>query len=476
MKILMVASEANPFAKTGGLGDVVYSLSKEEAKLGHEVSIVIPKYGSLLNVPDVEIEYVTTVPVQLSWREQVARIYRTKYEGVTYFFIDNEYYFGREGLYGYYDDMERFAFFTIAVRNMLEVIPYQPDVIHIHDWQPGMLPTLIKEQNKNNPFYAKMKFVLTIHNPAFQGMFDVSLLEDFYSLPRELYDSGLVRFYDKVSSLKAAIMTVDKITTVSPTHAKELLTKEGSKGLSDVMVYREDDFCGILNGIDLNEFNPNTDPCIYENFTSRSLTRKENNKKALMEELHLDYYGQPLFSMVSRLTWQKGVDLVLAAAEVILQKGASVVIVGSGEYHYEQALEVLRAKYPNTMAIYIGFNNKLAHKVYAASDFFFMPSLFEPCGIGQMIAMRYGTLPIVRHTGGLIDTVIGYNGQNEDEATGFIFEEYNRYWMILTTVFAYENYRNKALLKKLRQNAMRVNNGWEKSAKAYLNLYKQIKK
>lgn len=474
MKILMVTSESNPFAKTGGLADVVYALSKEQAVLGHEVSIVLPKYGSLMQTENLQMRFIASVPVSLGWREQVAKIFKTVLDGITFYFVDNEYYFAREGLYGYYDDMERFAFFTLAVRNMLEVIKLKPDIIHVHDWQPGMLPVLIKEQNKDQPFYKKMKFVLTIHNPAFQGMFDPNLIVDFYGLPIRLYDNGLLRFNDRASSLKAAIMTVDKITTVSPTHASELLTPEGSKGLDPIINLRRDDFVGILNGIDYQEFNPLKDPNLPLNFSNRSLNRKEQLKKLLFEELNIDYHGQALYGMVSRLTWQKGINLVLEAAELVLQKGASVVIVGSGEYGYEQEFERLRARYPNTMAIYIGYNNQLAHRVYAASDFFFMPSLFEPCGIGQMIAMRYATLPIVRRTGGLNDTVIGYDGQNEDEATGFVFDEYNRYWMNLTTLFALEIYQDKELLKKLRLNTMRVDNRWEKSAKEYIALYEEV--
>lgn len=476
MKILMVTSESNPFAKTGGLADVVYALSKEQAVLGHEVSIVLPKYGSLMQTENLQMRFIASVPVSLGWREQVAKIFKTVLDGITFYFVDNEYYFAREGLYGYYDDMERFAFFTLAVRNMLEVIKLKPDIIHVHDWQPGMLPVLIKEQNKDQPFYKKMKFVLTIHNPAFQGMFDPNLIVDFYGLPIRLYDNGLLRFNDRASSLKAAIMTVDKITTVSPTHASELLTPEGSKGLDPIINLRRDDFVGILNGIDYQEFNPLKDPNLPLNFSNRSLNRKEQLKKLLFEELNIDYHGQALYGMVSRLTWQKGINLVLEAAELVLQKGASVVIVGSGEYGYEQEFERLRARYPNTMAIYIGYNNQLAHRVYAASDFFFMPSLFEPCGIGQMIAMRYATLPIVRRTGGLNDTVIGYDGQNEDEATGFVFDEYNRYWMNLTTLFALEIYQDKELLKKLRLNTMRVDNRWEKSAKKYIALYEEVVK
>lgn len=475
MKILMVASEALPFSKTGGLADVVYSLSQEEVKLGHEVSVVIPLYGIKL-LENTVLKSIGSVPVPLGWRQQVARVFQTEVAGVTYYLIENEYYFGRDGIYGYYDDMERFAFFTIAVRNLIEKFGLSFDLVHLHDWQTGMLPVIIKEQNKRQKLFKNLKFVLTIHNPAFQGMFDPNLVVDFYDLPLSVYENGSVRYRDKASTLKAAIMYSDKITTVSPTHAEELLTREGSKGLDDVIVLRKDDFSGIVNGIDVKEFDPSTDPFIVKKYDVKSAQAKEENKVALATQLGLKNVHAPLFGIVSRLTWQKGIDLFIAGAKEALIHGANVVALGSGEYGLEQALERLRADYPDQVAIYIGYHNQLSHQIYAASDFFMMPSLFEPCGIGQLIAMRYGALPIVRRTGGLKDTVTLYNGHNLNEATGYGFDEYDEYWMKLTVNYALEQYHNLKVHHQLVINAMTYDVSWNKSAKAYLDLFKAMLK
>lgn len=472
-KVLMVASEALPFSKTGGLADVVYSLSHQAVKLGADMNVVLPLYGIKLD-EKYELKLLGTVPVPLGWRQQVARVYTTTYEGITYYLIENEYYFGREGLYGYYDDIERFAFFTIAIRNMILEFKLEFDVIHVHDWQPGMLPVLVKEQNAKDPLFKHVKFVLTIHNPAFQGMFDANLVKDFFDLPMSIYENGNVRFKERASTLKAAIMYVDKITTVSPTHAKELLSPEGSKGLSDVLLFRKLDFSGIVNGIDTDEFNPYTDQYIVKKYNLRTVAKKKENKLALAKELGLSNPEAPLFAIVSRLTWQKGIDLFLAGAREAMEHGANVVALGSGEYGLEQALEKLRAEFPHQMAIYIGYNNSLSHKIYAASDFFFMPSLFEPCGIGQLIALRYGSLPIVRRTGGLKDTVTIFNGHNLDVANGYGFDEYNEYWMRLTVNYALEHYKKPDIHDKLVANAMSNDVSWKQSAKQYLELYQSM--
>ncbi|HOA11397.1 MAG: glycogen synthase [Bacilli bacterium] len=477
MKILMVASESSPLAKTGGLADVVYALSKELAILGEEVSVVMPFYGNIKRSPDQEIRFVANVQVPLGWRFQNAKVYKTFIDGITFYLLENEYYFGREGFYGYDDDTERFAFFSVAVRNMMQALKIKPDVVHVHDYHGGMVPALIKIQNSRTKFFNKMKFVVTIHNPAFQGEFHPDLLPDFYDIRKEYFDDGTLRYRDKVNALKAAIVFADKINTVSPTHAEELLTPEGSKGLDGILKLRKNDFSGILNGIDYDEFNPQTDKHLPFRYGKTRPGIKTKNKLVLFKELGIKGdVDTPLFSMVSRLTWQKGIDLVLPAIVEVLEKGGNVVVVGSGEHGYEQALEELRARYPDRMAIYIGYNNPLAHRVYAASDFFFMPSLFEPCGIGQMIAQRYGTLPIVRTTGGLKDTVIGYDGTNEDVADGFVFDNYDEYWMKLTTNYALEQYKNQKVFKKLRRNAMEKNNDWSEAGKKYLALYKSIVK
>lgn len=475
MKIAMVASEAFPLAKTGGLGDVVSALSKELIQLGEEVVVVLPYYEAIKKQAIAYPCYIGEFDVNVSWRKERAQLYKTIVDGITFYLIDNPKYFSRPGFYGHFDDGERFAFFTLACKNVFSYIRFIPDVIHIHDWQVGMLPVVVREDKHPMNSLKNAKFVLTIHNPAFQGGLPKECLSDLYGLPEYLYDNGTLRFKDQLSTLKAAIMYCDKITTVSPTHRYELTTSEGSMGLNHVLNMRSEDFIGILNGIDVEEFNPAKDQLIDYNFNKVNFFKqKALNKESLLKELDIKDTGKPLFSMVSRLTWQKGMDLVFSACYEMANKGCNIVILGSGEYQYEQMAEQLRSMFPETVAIYIGYNNELAHRIYAASDFFLMPSLFEPCGIGQLLAMRYGTLPIVRRTGGLKDSVEAFDGQNEKTATGFGFDPYDHYEMVRTANWAYDNYWNVPLRKQLIKNAMNYNSSWTKSAKEYLKLYKSI--
>ncbi len=475
MKILMAASEATPLAKTGGLADVVHALSAELVKLDNEVAIVLPYYQSIREKIAHQVELVTTFNVYLSWRKQICNVYRTEIDGITYYLLHNYQYFGRDNLYGYYDDLERFAFFTIAIRALIKEINFKPDVIHCHDWQVGMLPCLIREQNMYDDFYRDIKFVLTIHNPAFQGLSHPDTLGDYYSLDRHLYDNGNVRFKDQLSTLKAGIIYSDKITTVSISHAEELYNQEKAHGLETIMELRRNDFVGIVNGIDYQEFDPSKDSLIIKKFNKVNFKAgKDANKRALYDRLHLRYTAKPLFAIVSRLTWQKGLDLVLHCTRTLLETGANFVILGTGENMYEQEFENIRQEYPSQMAFYNGYSDELAHQIYASCDVFLMPSLFEPCGIGQMIALRYGALPLVRMTGGLKDTVVPYFGDNEDTATGFGFYDYDVSALHNTISWALNCFDNPALIRKLRQNALAENNDWNKSANEYLNLYLSI--
>lgn len=474
MKIVMIASEANPLAKVGGLGDVVYSLAKELAKKGEEVSIILPYYESIKKNQSVYTEYLGTFRIYMSWRCEEANICRCHIDGVTYYLVDNAHYFYRDKIYGEKDDNERFAFFSLACKEIFNFLDYTPDIIHIHDWEVGMLPTLIRE-NKFDTRLKKTKFVLTIHNPAFQGEMDPYLLGDYYNLPYQLYENGAVRFNMNISTLKAAIMYVDKITTVSPTHAYELLTPEGSKGLNKVLEYRKGDFIGIVNGVDYDEFDPSKDVYIAHHFNQVNFQKmKQENKKELFKVLNIKDTGKPLFALVSRLSYQKGMDIVFDACGELAKRGCNIVILGSGEYKYEKQVEELRGKFPETVAVYIGYNNQLAHKIYASSDFLMMPSLFEPCGISQMIAQKYGTLPIVRRTGGLRDTVICYNGENADVANGFGFDNYSQYDMIRTCLYAFDQAGDAKLMKQLKKNAMKLDNSWDNSANQYLAVYKEL--
>ena len=475
----MVASEARPFCKTGGLADVVYSLSKELAVLGEDVSIILPFYDSvrrqLVNEP---LKKAASFNTHMSWRKQTVDVYQVKRDGINYFLIENRQYFERGHIYGDFDDGERFAFFAMAVKEFLLTKSLYPNIIHVHDWQAGMLPCLLKTDAICHKKFAKTKFVFTIHNPAFQGMMPKFTLGDFYNLSDDLFDNGSVRFNDQVSTLKAGIVYSDKITTVSPTHHLELLTPEGGMGLDTILRYREWDFCGILNGIDYLEFNPNSDQQIAMPYTEDKLvSAKKANRETLMRQFNLKNNSKgPLFSLVTRITWQKGFDIIFPAIEDLVNRGASIFMLGSGESQYEQRWEELRRKYPDRIGLYIGYSDALAHKVYAASDFFIMPSLFEPCGIGQIIAQRYGTLPIVRETGGLKDTVVGYNPvtDNKKKATGFSFVDYDINGLRYSVNVALGTYYDdEETFRTIIHNAINLDRGWEASAKKYQEVYRK---
>ena len=475
MKICMVASESNPLIKTGGLADVCYSLSKELVVMGHEVSVIMPFYKRIFDKYNKVAKKVDSFDVHMAWRVNRADVYLIEDSGISFYLIENGYYFSRDGIYGYGDDMERFAFFTLSAAEFISRQKALPQIVHIHDWHPGMLACLLREVDEYKNKFKKTKIVFSIHNPAFQGMMPEGDLYNFYNLPHELYTNGNLRFSWGISTLKAAVIYADKITTVSPTHRYELLTPDGSMGLDGVLSLRENDFVGILNGIDYVEFNPLHDEHINHPFSSVNFFRtKTENKWDLFKQLGIKDYGKPLYSFVSRVTWQKGMDIVFPVVDELSSRGCNIIMLGSGEYRYEQEMERLRAKYPKNIAVYIGYNDDLAHKIYAASDYFFMPSLFEPCGLGQMIAQRYGTLPIVRYTGGLKDSVIGYDGTNLDRANGFGFFNYSYEAFRDAVMLSYDIYDDLSIRKQLVKNAMKVDNSWSKSAKEYLALYRYI--
>ena len=472
MKIAMIGSESNPYVKTGGLADVIYSLSLEMVNTGEEVSVIIPLYNEVRRKL-VNCSLVGTIDVYLSWRKEWSNIYKEERNGINFYFVENRHYFERDNIYGYDDDGERFAFFAQASLAALKLVGFAPDIIHVHDWQAAMIPCLIRE-NKD-PFFKSSKTVLSIHNPAFQGILGREAIGDLYNLPYYLYDCGVLRFGDMVSTLKGGIMYADKIVTVSPTHHYELLTKEGGMGLDTALTYREYDFTGFLNGIDYEEFNPETDKLIAANYGVNNFkSGKKKNKHALCEKLHLANKDAPLFSLVSRITWQKGMTLVFAAVHELVKRGANVVLLGSGEWDYEQEMNRIHALYPDKVAVYIGYNNQLAHEIYAASDFFMMPSLFEPCGLGQMIAQRYGALPIVRRVGGLRDSVINFNSSNMDVSNGFGFDNFSEFDMIQTCHYALDNYFIKENFDRLVKNALLTDNSWKKSGAEYKGLYLEL--
>ena len=465
MKIVNVASEANPLVKSGGLGDVVYSLSRELAKAGHEVSIILPYY-KVVKDKNVGAEYLGYDYIDMSWRHQYVGIFKKVIDGVNYYLIDSEQYFGRDNLYGYDDDGERFAYFALAAQKIISKFNLQPDIVHVHDWQAGMLPTLMRVRPLDEH---KSHYVLTIHNPAFKGYLYPESLGDLYNLDIELYENGSVRFEGMVSTLKAAIYFADKITTVSPTHRNELLTEQYSQGLCHVLEFRRDDFCGILNGVDVVEFDPEHDKRIKANYSSKNFKEgKQKDKEDLLLGLGLQDVAAPTFGIVSRLTYQKGVDLVVQNALHLLYRGANIVILGSGEYVLEKAIQELHDAHQDKVGVYIGYNDALAHKIYAGSDFFLMPSLFEPCGIGQIVAQRYGTLPIVRETGGLVDTV-------HPEEDGFSFQYYDVFSMRAVLDRALDiYYTDMNKMDSMIKKAMELDRSWVESMNKYVGLYKEV--
>ena len=465
MKIVNVASEANPLVKSGGLGDVVYSLSRELAKAGHEVSIILP-YFKVVKNKNIGAEYLGYDYIDMSWRHQYVGIFKKIIDGVNYYLIDSEQYFGRDNLYGYDDDGERFAYFALAAQKVISKLNLKPDIVHVHDWQAGMLPTLMRVRPIDDHI---SHYILTIHNPAFKGYLYPESLGDLYNLDIELFNNGSVRFEGMVSTLKAAIYFADKITTVSPTHRNELLSAQFSQGLCHVLEFRRDDFVGILNGIDVIEFNPEDDKRIKASYSAKAFKRgKKENKKDLLNGLGLKDVDAPTFGIVSRLTYQKGVDLVVQNALHLLYRGANIVVLGSGEYSLERAVQELRDAHPDKVGVYIGYNDELAHKIYAGADFFLMPSLFEPCGIGQIVAQRYGTLPIVRETGGLFDTV-------HPEIDGFSFQYYDVFSMRAVIDRALDiYYTDKNKMDSMIENAMKLDRSWVESMNKYVSLYKEV--
>ena len=475
MRIAMVASEANPLAKSGGLADVVAALSVAYSKQGHEVIIVMPFFKSIAAKTQYEITRIGSFFVNLSWRHIEAEIYSTEINGVKYYLVGNYFYFGRPNLYSYGDDGERFAFFALASLELMRYIQFKPEIVHVHDWQSAILPTLLKFRFSADPFFAKTKSVLTIHNPAFKGYLEPYQLGDFFGLDEGLYHSGHVRFEGMVSTLKAGIVDADKITTVSPTHREELLSPGLSQGLWGVLRLREADFCGIVNGVDEDEFDTSKDPHIAAHYTADTIDDgKAKCRAAFFKKWGKKDKGGPIFGLVSRLTYQKGIDLILKAAPAFLDRGAYLIVLGSGEEGLQSGLEYLQSCYPDNVYVYIGYSDPLAHEIYSASDFFLMPSLFEPCGIGQIIAEEYGTLPVGRKTGGIADTIIHYDGTNKDRATGFLFENYDGTGLAWGMGEAEKVYKDKPLFRALQKNAMLYDNSWNTSAEKYLGIYREI--
>ncbi|MCK9216678.1 MAG: glycogen synthase GlgA [Firmicutes bacterium] len=471
VRVLFVASESAPFIKSGGLGEVIYSLSKEIKKIDIDAGVILPKYSEIPFNFQKEMKKLYAFNVNVGWRNQYCGIEYLELDGVPFYFVDNEYYFKRCGMYGHYDEAERFAFFCRAVIESLEYIDFLPDIIHCHDWQTGMVAPMLRI---DYPKYNSIKTIYTIHNLYYQGVFPKEILEDLLGLDESTFNISGLEFYGGVNFMKGGLNYSDIITTVSRNYSEEIKTPLYGERLDDILRSKSNILFGIENGIDYSIHNPSTDPYIYQKYDVNTIDLKVKNKLALQKELGLTVDSNiPMIGMVTRLVKQKGIDILLSRLEKIIKKDLQIVILGTGDKHYEDMLYEMKAQYPEKVSVNIMFADRLAHKIYAASDIFLMPSLFEPCGLGQMIASKYGAIPIVRETGGLKDTVIPYNEYTK-EGTGFSFKNYNPGELNNTIDYAIKFYNDKEVWRRIMQNAMNLDNSWKKSSGKYKELYLKV--
>lgn len=483
MNILYVASEAAPYVKSGGLGDVAGALPPELCKIkGNNVSVFLPYYKKIKDNPTFDIEYVTHFYMPLAWRSMYVGVFKTvikntgrgknKREDLTYYFIDNEYYFGRDGLYGYPDDGERFAFFSKAVLEAAEHLNIQCDIIHANDWQTGFLPLFLKAHYNNVDCVKNAKTVFTIHNIEYQGKADPEFLTEVLGV-----DEGWrnVCTFDKlINALKCALVLSDKITTVSDTYAHELKYAFFANGLEQILSENEYKTCGIVNGIDTKLYNAETDPAIVSNFKASDLSGKAICKESLQKELGLPQNPDvPIVAMISRLVNHKGLELVNYMANELGNMNIQFVVLGTGDKQYEDMFKFMEYCHPDKVRALIMFDAKLANRIYSGADFLLMPSKSEPCGLSQLIAMRYGTIPIVRETGGLVDTVPPINPQTL-EGRGFTFKVFNAHDMLGAVQRAASFFFNKEKLNAFRSAIMRYDSSWREPAQKYYALYKEV--
>lgn len=471
LKILIVSSEAAPFVKSGGLGDVVGSLPKALRKLGADVRVVIPKFRKIKNENYIDVEYLGGFDVKLGWRTQKAGVLFKNGEVPTYF-IENDFYFGRDELYGYDDDNERFAFFSKAVLDMLPFADFVPDIIHCNDWQTGPVPMLLRETYKKITYLKDIKTIYTIHNLQYQGNFDPSSME-MLDLPWYLYDNGTVEFYGRMSYMKAGLVYADIISTVSETYADEIQTEEYGYGFDGIIRAGKDRLRGIINGIDYETNNPETDKRIDVNYSANNAEAKKENKRLLQERLGLEQRDVPMICMISRLADQKGLDILANAMERLMQNDIQFVILGTGEKRYEDMFRYYENRWKGRFCSCIMFDDTLAQKIYASGDMFLMPSRFEPCGLGQMFSLRYGTVPVVRKTGGLADSVEQFNGET-GTGNGFLFETYDAEGILWAVGEALKIYTDTDKWNTLVKNCMNTKLSWSDSAEKYMELYKEM--
>ena len=474
-KILFAASEGVPFIKTGGLADVVGSLPKCIDKRYFDVRVILPKYACMKQEMKDKMKYLTHFYMDYNWKNVYVGVLESVVDDVHYYFIDNEFYFNGPKPYG--DDprfeIERFAFFSKAVLSALPLIGFQPDIVHCHDWQTGLIPVYLKERFRGDLFFTSMKSIITIHNLKFQGKWDVKTVKGITGLPDYFFTADKLEAYKDANLLKGGIVYADAVTTVSNTYAEEIKTPFYGEGLEGLLQARSHDLRGIVNGIDYTDFNPETDKYIVKQYNAATFRKdKVKNKRALQAELGLVQDDRKMMiGLISRLTDQKGLDLIAYVMDELCRDDIQFVVLGTGEERYENMFRHFDWKYKDKVSANIYYSEALSHKIYASCDAFLMPSLFEPCGLSQLMSLRYGTLPIVRETGGLKDTVQPYN-QYEGTGTGFSFRNYNAHEMLNTVRYAEHIYYDKKReWNKMIDRAMAVDFSWNVSAKKYQEMY-----
>lgn len=475
MKILLAASECTPYVKTGGLADVVGTLPLALAKAGIDVRVIIPKYRDIPEHWKERMSSLLYFYVNLGWRRQYCGIDYIEHEGVICYFIDNEFYFGLDNVYGSgQQEGERFGFFCRAVLEALPHIGFQPDVIHCNDWQTGMLPALLKTQYVANDFYRDSKVLFTIHNLRYQGIFAWPLVEDLLGISDRYFSPEYLEYYGCASFMKGGLVFADHISTVSPTYAQEIQTPYYGERLDGLIRKRAGELSGILNGINGAEYDPRDDMWLPAHFSIDDMEGKAACKADLQRELSLEQRPEvPIIAVVSRLVDQKGIDLIECVLDDIMQRDVQLVILGSGDEHYQELFSWEAWRYTNRLAACIELNTPLSHRIFAAADMLLMPSQFEPCGLSQMICMRYGTIPIVRETGGLKDSVTPYN-KYTGEGNGFSFANYNAHEMLYTIDRTLETFKNKGAWATLMHSAMATDFSWDVSASHYIDLYRKL--
>lgn len=468
--ILMTGAECAPFAKTGGLADVIGTLARELKALGFDIRLMLPFHRVIKDQYREHVQHIISFSVDIGRHSEYVGVEEYDWEGIPVYFIDNEHYFGHAIYCGGNFEGEQYAYFSRAVIEAMPVIGFDPDIIHVNDWHTAMIPMLLKTQYDLHP-QGRCKTVLSIHNLGYQGRFDFGYTAHLLGIEERYDHPDYLEFHGGSNFLKAGIVFADKLVTVSPTYAQEIRTPHYGEGLNGILETRTDDLIGILNGIDTIAFNPAADPLIPHPFDAASPSGKQKNKQTLIVELGLKIDpAMPLIGMVTRLTKQKGIDLVLCVFDEIMDEGPGFVLIGTGDKEYEHFFRGVAHRTGNRAIGLMEFNDPLAHRIYAGSDFFLMPSMFEPCGLSQMIALRYGTLPVVRSTGGLKDTVVPYN-EYTDEGNGFSFENYNAHDMLHTMRYALNIYQNKERMTSLQKRAMNQDLSFQKSALAYAKLY-----